>query len=134
VWLLRSFEIEDAATRGRSEALGPNPSGAMILHPGGRIFLIITPNPGAQFATEAAREAAQRNLVAYSGRYRLEPPDRFVTTVDVSWVPGWVGSEQERTYRLDGDTLEIVAVPAGLGDEDDDGGIVATLTWVREKA
>jgi Lipocalin-like domain len=50
-------------------------------------------------------------MMAYSGRYRLQGDDCFVTTVDVAWHPTWLGTEQTRYFKLDGDTLSIISPP-----------------------
>jgi len=132
VWILRSFHIEEAGTGRRTLPFGPDPSGALIMHPGGRMIAVLTPKAAAQPATEAERAEAYRTMVAYSGRYRLEPPDRFVTTVDVAWFPGWVGTDQARTYTLAGDRLDIVSAPVRLAGSDVPA--VGVLSWAREKA
>ena len=47
-----------------------------------------------------------RTAMAYSGRYRVDG-GRFITKIDSSWNEAWNGTEQERFYKLDGDTLEV---------------------------
>jgi Lipocalin-like domain len=71
--------------------------------------------------------------VAYSGLYRVEPPDRFVTTVDIAWFDPWVGSEQARKFAVNGDTLEIVSTPTRT-PLTGDALVVGVLSWVRESA
>lgn len=72
-----------------------------------------------------------RKLLAYSGRYRIEAGNRFVTDVDIAWAPTWVGSSQGRNFSLGAGTLDIVSDPAPI---DFLGGAVAigVLSWVRE--
>ena len=72
-----------------------------------------------------------RKLLAYSGRYRIEPPNRFVTDVDIAWLPSWVGTPRGRSFSLRDGALDIVADPAPV--EFLDGALaVGVLTWVRE--
>ena len=91
---------------------------------------VMTPKDQSAPITEADKAAAFQNLVAYSGEYRLDPPDRFVTTVDVAWFQPWIGTAQARTYRISGDMLDIVSAPArspwttGLA--------IGVVSWVRE--
>jgi len=62
--------------------------------------------------------------------YRLEG-DKFTTKVDVSWNPAWVGTEQVRDYRLEGDRLKVVSpwvMSPNLGKM-----TRATITWERSK-
>lgn len=126
VWSLQSFHMEDVGTGQRSEPFGPAPLGMLILHPDGRMVAMISPRE---------RTPALQSLVAYSGRYRLEPPDRLVTSVDIAWIDAWVGTDQVRTYKLDGDRLEL-HTPAGRMPQPD--GTEATVTgimsWARESA
>src|SRR5579863_4827557 len=96
VWILRSFHTEELASGQRIEVFGPNPRGVLIIHPGGRMVAVITPRDQTEPATEADKAAAFQNLVAYSGRYRFEPPDSFVTTVDIAWFQPWLGTAQAR--------------------------------------
>ena len=74
-----------------------------------------------------------QSFVAYSGRYRLEPPDRLVTAVDVAWIDAWVGTDQVRTYALDGDTLDL-RTPAGRMPQGDgaEATVMGIMSWVRE--
>ena len=45
---------------------------------------------------------------AYTGRYRVEG-DKWTTRVDASWNVEWTGTDQERTFVVDGDRLKVVA-------------------------
>jgi hypothetical protein len=46
-------------------------------------------------------------LVAYTGTYRIEG-DKWITKVDVAWNPEWVGTEQARSFKLDGERLQVL--------------------------
>src|SRR6476660_1583403 len=60
---------------------GDAPRGVLILHEGGRMAAIITPSD--QTDVPAGRATwPTRKLLAYSGRYRIEPPtDEFIVEV-----------------------------------------------------
>lgn len=132
-WKLQSFYTENVETKERSEPFGPEPRGTLILHPDGRMAAILTPRERIAPTTEAGRAAAFQKIVAYSGRYRLEPPDRFVTAVDVAWFEDWIGTDQARTYRLDGDNLDIFTSPARMPRQGaDDITVIGVLSWIRE--
>jgi Lipocalin-like domain len=83
VWLLRSYYLENTATGERTEPFGSSPNGVLVLLPEGRMIGMITPSQQKRPVTEADHADAFQKLIAYSRRYRLEPPNRFVTTVDV---------------------------------------------------
>jgi lipocalin-like protein len=131
VWLLRSAHTQRVDTGEVIFTRGENPRGVLILHEGGRMVAIITPRNPSDAKTEAGKAKAYSELLAYSGRYRLEPPDRFVTDVDVSWLASWLGSAQGRSYKLSGDVLDIVTDP-GPSPLADGAPVVGVLSWVRE--
>ncbi|HEY1783604.1 MAG TPA: lipocalin-like domain-containing protein [Roseiarcus sp.] len=79
VWILRSAYLERIDTGERVLPYGENPRGVLILHEGGRMAAIITPSE-----MSGDTLPPRRKLLAYSGRYRIEPPNRFVTDVDIS--------------------------------------------------
>jgi hypothetical protein len=133
VWKLRSFVMENVDTKERSEPFGPEPRGTLVLHANGRMVALLTARRTAD-ATEADA-AAPLKLLAYAGRYRLEPPDRLVTSVDVAWIEDWIGTEQTRTYRLEGDRLDLFT-PTGRMPQPGGGEVTVSgvLSWTREAA
>ncbi len=126
VWILRSACLERIDTGERILTYGDNPRGVLILHEGGRMAAIITPShqPGDG-------PPPRRKLLAYSGRYRIENGNRFVTDVDIAWIPNWVGTRQGRNFKLQDDKLDIVSDPIPIEFLE---GAMATgiLSWVRE--
>lgn len=132
VWRLKSYYLENLQTGERTDVFGPNPNGVLTFLPEGRMFALLTPGERKRPASEADEASAFRNLLAYSGRYRLEAPDRVVTTVDVSSLESWVASEQSRKFRLDGDTLDITIGPARMSLTGD-AMVMNVLSWVRER-
>jgi hypothetical protein len=126
VWLLRSAYLQRVDTGEKIIQYGQNPRGVLILHEGGRMAAIITPSNQSGDAP-----TPRRKLLAYSGRYRIEPPNRFVTDVDIAWLPSWVGTPRGRNFSLRDGALDIVSDAAPVEFLD---GAMATgvLTWVRE--
>ncbi len=131
VWILRAFHLDDQLTGQRTEPMGSAPCGVIMLHPEGRMMALLTPGDQARPATTADQASAYQSMIAYSGRYRLEPPNRFVTTVDIAWFPTWIGTDLARSYELDGDSLKIITVP-GKTPRTGDAIVVGTLDLVRE--
>jgi Lipocalin-like domain len=127
VWLLRSAYIERVDNRERSLLFGDDPRGVLILHESGRMAAILTPShqPGDPPAIAKAPRLFRP--------HRIEPPNRFVTDVDIAWIPSWVGTPRPRTFTLRDGALDIVTDPAPF---DFLGGamVVSVLTWVREDA
>jgi hypothetical protein len=102
-----------------------------MIHPEGRVAVVMTAEQKKP-VTEADQAQAFQKLVSYSGRYRVEPPDRLVITVDVAWFEPWLGSEQARKFTVNGDTLQIVGEPTRTlltGDAL----VIGVLSWVRER-
>lgn len=90
---------------------------------------VITAEGRKPAITDEEQIAAFRSLFAYSGKYRLEGSDKFITKVEVAWNEAWVGTDQVRNYKVDGDRLTIVTPNVNF-----DGGIMtAILSWEREK-
>jgi Lipocalin-like domain len=126
VWILRSAHLERVDTGEKILSYGENPRGVLILHEGGRMAAIITPSHQSGDAPPP-----RRKLLAYSGRYRIEPGNRFVTDVDIAWLPSWVGTGQGRNFKLQEDKLDIVTDPIPI--EFLDGAVgIGILSWVRE--
>ena len=128
VWILCSAYGERVDTKERTFHFGQNPRGVLILDAGGRMAALITPSLQRDDPPPLLRQ-----LVAYSGRYRIEPPNRFVTDVDIAWFPSWVGSAQGRNFSFKNGELHIVTDPRPV--EFFDGAVgVGVLTWAREDA
>jgi hypothetical protein len=126
VWILRSAHLERVDTGEKIHTYGDDPRGVLILHEGGRMAAIITPSHQS-----GDGPPPRRKILAYSGRYRIEPGNRFVTDVDIAWLPSWVGTPRARTFKLGDATLDIVADPAPI--EFLDGAMaIGILSWVRE--
>jgi hypothetical protein len=131
VWRLRACYLEIVQTGERIEPYGAEPKGVFMIHPDGRMVVVMTPAEQRRPATEADQAEAFQKLVAYSGLYRVEPPDRFVTAVDIAWFEPWVGSEQARRFTIKGDTLEIVSEPTRT-PLTGDALVIGVLSWNRE--
>jgi hypothetical protein len=72
-----------------------------------RLIAVITAPVRAKDAT--AQELFD-SMMAYSGRYRMEGDDCFVTTVDSAWQPAWLGTDQVRLFKIDGEILSVMGL------------------------
>ena len=79
-----------------------------------------------------AAAASPSPIIAYSGRYRVPSPGHLVTAVDVASIALWVGTEQARSYTIEGDRLELSTAPARMPDAGGHETRVGTMVWVRE--
>jgi hypothetical protein len=130
-WKLVSFVSEDVQTKERKSQYGEHPNGYAVITPEGRLMAIITAEGRQVPLTAEDRDTAFRSEVAYSGRYRVEG-SKLVTKVDIAWNEAWVGGDQARFFRIQGDTLYIeTALAPNL---DFSGRMMrGILTWEREK-
>src|SRR5262245_18874269 len=105
VWKLQSIYTENKAGQ-RRESYGPRPNGYGILTREKRMMVIITGADRNIPITDADRSAAFLSTIAYSGPYRVDE-GLFSTRVDVAWNEAWVGTEQVRLVKLEGDTMTL---------------------------
>ena len=130
VWKLVSFVVEDVTTKERKRLYGEHPKGYFMFLPSGRAAVLITSKNRKVPTTAEESQAAFQSMIAFSGKYRVEE-GRCIINVDVASHESWVGTEQTRLYRLEGETLHLER-PAGPTPG------VATITrtlasWVKEK-
>jgi hypothetical protein len=130
-WIMESFQMEDCATGRRTQPWGRGPSGTVVFVSEGRMFALITADGRPSPSNEADEAAAFRRMLAYSGQYRIEPPNRLVTAVDIAWFEPWVGSEQVRYCELSGDNLIMTSAPLNLPQQGSPA--FAVVTWRRER-
>ena len=108
-WRLVSFEWEFKATGEKEPLLGKNPAGYIIFTPEGRFMAILTGEGRKAPKTDQDRADLLKSMYAYTGMYRLEG-DKWITKVEVAWNPEWIGTEQERFFRFDGERLQILTM------------------------
>ena len=129
-WKLASFvnELQDG-TEPRA-AYGARPTGYVIFTPEGRVMFMVEAEGRKPPENDEQRAAAFRTIIAYTGMCRFDG-DKFIAKVDVSWNPAWVGTEQVRDYKLEGDRLKVVSpwvMSPNLGKV-----TRASVSWERAK-
>jgi hypothetical protein len=132
VWKLESSYLEVKATGEKKSIYGEKPKGYIIFTPEKRLAAIITAEQRDKPNRDEDCIAAFRSMLAYSGIYRVEG-DKWITKVDVAWNEAWTGTEQVRTFRLDGDTLTVTSMwqpNVNLPDKPETRGV---LRWSRVK-
>jgi hypothetical protein len=109
-WKLVSVMYEDQETKALAPIMGDNPRGFQIATKDGRWLALATPSGRKTPETDAERAQAFRTMIAYSGRYRVEG-STITTKVEAAWNESWVGGEQVRHIRFEGDKLFIESPP-----------------------
>ena len=109
-WKLVSVLYEDAQTKERWPVLGEHPRGRQIATADGRWLALVTGEGRKVPQNDAERAQALRSMIAYTGRYRVED-GKVITKVEAAWNEAWVGTEQVRAIRFDGDRLYIESPP-----------------------
>jgi len=106
-WRLLSYVVEVQATGERLPVMGEKPNGYVTFLPGGRVFFMLTGEGRKPAKTDRERAELLDTLVAYTGTYSVGG-DTWTTSVDVAWNPEWVGTKQVRSFKLEGDRLDIL--------------------------
>jgi hypothetical protein len=109
-WKLVSVVYEDQATKERAPVYGEHPRGIQIATPQGRWLALMTAESRPVPKTDEERAQALKSMIAYTGRYRVEN-GKVITKVEAAWNEAWVGGEQVREIRIDGDRLYIQSPP-----------------------
>ena len=104
-WKVVSFEAVSPTTGERQPARGEHPSGYTIFTPEGRMSVLITNDGRKPPTTSEDRGDLFLTMVAYTGTYKADG-DTWTTKVDVAANPGWIGTEQVRSFKLGDGRLE----------------------------
>jgi hypothetical protein len=130
-WKLLSVMYEDQQSKELTPVLGQNPKGSQIATADGRWLALVTAEGRKAPQTDEERAQALRSMIAYSGRYRVED-NKVITKVEIAWNESWVGGEQVRFVRFEGDKLYIESPP--MPHPNVGGRVVRVIvTWEREK-
>jgi hypothetical protein len=132
VWRLVSYDVEFQDTGERRPFFGKKPVGYIIFTPEGRMMAYLEAENRKAPQTIEEQAAAYRTINAYSGKYRLEG-DKWVTKVDAAWNVSWVGTDQERFYKLDGKQLHVISQWVSGGPAVEGRTVRGLLTWERDQ-
>jgi hypothetical protein len=132
-WKLVSVVYEDAQTKELTPVLGEHPRGYQIATPEGRWLALVTADGRPVPKTDEDRAKALRSMIAYSGRYRVED-GKVITKVEVAWNEGWVGGEQVRFLRFEGDDVLHIESPPMPHPNVNDKVVRVIVTWARDKS
>jgi len=132
IWKLVSYEVEVQATGQKGPVMGDHPTGYAAFTPEGRIFFVLTGEARKPAKTDQERANLLSTLVAYTGTYRIEG-DKWITKVEVAWNPEWVGTEQVRSFKLDGERLQVLTPWRVMPNWADKGMTRSIVTFERSK-
>jgi hypothetical protein len=107
IWELVSLQFVQSGTGECRDMYGPDPLGVIFITTDHRMITLVTSRDRVASEGETGDSALYKSMMAYSGPFRIEGDDQFITKVEVSWHPSWVGTEQARAFSVDGDTLSI---------------------------
>ena len=111
--------------------LGAHPRGRQIATADGRWLALVTAEGRKPPTNDAERAQALRTMISYTGRYRLED-GKVVTRVEAAWNEAWVGTDQVRAYRFEGDRLHLESPPQPHPNLEGRK-VRIIVTWEREK-
>lgn len=132
IWRLVSYEVETQTTGQKGPVMGEHPTGYTAFLPEGRVFFILTGEARKPAKTDQERAGLLNTLVAYSGTYSVEG-DKWITKVEVAWNPEWVGTEQARSFKVDGDHLQVLTPWRVMPNWADKGMTRSIITFERAK-
>lgn len=128
-WRLVTFELE-APDGTVSYPYGKDLTGYLFYNEDGYMSSAFMSASRAQVEgaelSEAARTSSYDQFMAYCGGYQVLG-DKITHRVEVSSLEVWIGTLQERWFKIDGDRLELLTAPLSVGGE----APVGRLVWER---
>jgi len=133
-WRLVSYEARDS--EGRIQyPLGEDVSGLLVYDAGGNMSAHVTRTDLPLFAakdparaTDGELRAAFEGYGSYFGTYTIDQARQTVTHhVRGAWYPNWIGHDQVRHFKFEGNRL-LLSTPPILWD---DQSLEYVLTWER---
>ena len=132
-WQLTSYSQQFLDTKETIKPFGEHPTGYMQYSVGGHFVIFMVsgdvPKPAAAVYTDAERAEIHRSMVGgYAGSYKTDG-DKLVFHVLTAWRPEWNGTDQLRTFELNGNTLTLHTAPTKYTRTGQD--FIATLSLMR---
>jgi hypothetical protein len=132
VWKLTAYDVEIQSTGEKFPPMGKNPTGYVIFTPEARVWFVLTGEGRKPAKTAEEKAELLETLVAYTGTYRIEG-DKWITNVEVAWNPAWVGTEQSRSFKVEGDHLQVLSPWRVMPNWADKGMTRSIITFERAK-
>jgi hypothetical protein len=128
-WKLDSFELQ-SATGEISHPYGEKLTGYLFYNEDGYMSAAFMSadrgRVGDGELSKAARASNYDLFMAYTGPFEVNG-DKVTHSVEVSSLEAFIGSIQERWFKIDGDRLDLLTAPLAVGSDTP----VARLAWHR---
>jgi hypothetical protein len=126
--------VGGSAVRGEVDVMGAHPSGYVSYGRDGRMMVMIVggerKKPAGAVATPEEAQALITSMLAYAGTYTIDAQAKTVVHhIDISWDQARTGTDQVRSYRLDGKRITLTTEPST--DPATGKKTVRTLVWER---
>ena len=115
-WMVVSVKEEKSGQT--TDFFGPNPQGQMMFDSNGRFMQILMRDDvpkivgqGRFQATPDEAQAVLRSIAGYYGTYALPESGKLVLRIERATLANWNGTEQQRTFRIEGDELRMINPP-----------------------
>ena len=131
-WKLVSYEVEVQSSGEIMFPMGKAPTGYVMFSPESRVWFVFTGDGRKPAKTAEEKAALLDSLIAYTGTYRLEG-DKWITSVDVAWNPAWVGTEQTRPFKIEGNRLQVLTPWRVMPNWAEKGMTRSIITFERNK-
>ena len=135
-WRVVSYDREVVETKAVSHGFGGHAMGLVTFTPDGRMMLMVvdaTRKPPAKpTATDPEAVGLYRTMIAYAGTYRVQG-DEIIIHVEISSEQSLTGTDQTRSFKLEGDRLTTATTPHVAGLSNNDQTTVTTIVWERVK-
>lgn len=128
-WRLDSFELQ-SVTGEISHPYGRNLTGYLFYNGDGYMSAAFMNADrglsGGGELSEAAQASNYDQFMAYTGPFEVNG-DKVTHRVEVSSLEAFIGSVQERWFKIDGDRLDLLTAPLAVGNDTP----VGRLVWHR---
>ena len=131
-WKMTSYARKEVATGKTAATFGEHPSGYSYYTKGGRYltFAVTQDRKKNEKAdpTDAERIELFKSMYAWGGTYKIEG-NKVIYTVDIAWVPSWVGNTRTSQVEIASNKLTLTTSPfkSTLDGQD----IVVVTTYER---
>ena len=133
-WRLVSYVREEVPSGAKSDVMGAHPSGYINYGRDGRMMVMIVggerKKPAGAVATPEEAQALLTSMLAYAGTYTIDAQAKTVVHhIDISWDQARTGTDQIRTYKLEGKRITLTTEPSA--DSATGKKTLRTLIWEK---